>query len=144
MFLFLAQSMPTKRVHYSWPMSPVYLYVCPCIHLFLSFNLFSTKAVRRPVESQYLISNQFFIFLQPKNQLSAIKTGSRATPKPYRSRTKKFLHQGLGAGLSRPEPYTDIYTDVMSWLYGGSIAHGKANRFLEGSQFEPTLNRQQK
>lgn len=28
----------------------------------------------------------------------------------------------------------------MTWLYGGTLAWGKANQFLEGLQVEPTLN----
>lgn len=34
----------------------------------------------------------------------------------------------------------DVYSDVMTWFYGGSLAGGKTNRFLEGVQVEPALN----
>ena len=32
------------------------------------------------------------------------------------------------------ETYTDVYSDVMKLLYSGSLAHGKANWFLNGLQ----------
>lgn len=30
--------------------------------------------------------------------------------------------------------YMGIFSDIMTWLYCGSLVNGKANRFLEGSQ----------
>lgn len=41
---------------------------------------------------------------------------------------------GLAAGKA------ETYSDVMTWFYGGSLAGGKTNRFLEGVQVEPALN----
>lgn len=26
------------------------------------------------------------------------------------------------------ETYADVYSDIMMWLYGGSLSHGKANQ----------------
>lgn len=44
----------------------------------------------------------------------------------------------LAMGL---EPGTaETYSDIMTWLYGGCLTHEKANRVLEGSQVEPSLN----
>lgn len=34
----------------------------------------------------------------------------------------------------------DVYSDAMEWPYGGSQAHEKANRFIEGSPVESTMN----
>lgn len=38
------------------------------------------------------------------------------------------------------ELYTDVHCDVMAWLYGGSLAHGKVDQFIEGSQNSINLN----
>ena len=59
-----------------------------------SFNplipLLNTEGVQGPGRSQSLISDQFFVFRQPKNWLMARETGSRGN---------NCLHQELGTGL---------------------------------------------
>lgn len=42
--------------------------------------------------------------------------------------------------LQKVETYKDIYSDIMTWLFGGSVAQRKATWFFEGSYVEETLN----
>ena len=64
-------------------------------YLWAQSYTFPTKAVWGLVRSQHLISNQLFAFWQPKNQLSARKTGSR-------TENRLQARDGLAAGLSWP------------------------------------------
>lgn len=42
--------------------------------------------------------------------------------------------------VGKVETYIVVYSDVMKWFYGGSLAHGKADWFIEGLEVELTLN----